>query len=111
MDDLRVPTPLDLGMRCYHSCLLCLRDTDVLRLRLMMSRPRSARGKKEVGMIGQAGWISSVINLVNTSAHTDPSYESLLKFVQSLALESLLCRLPSPAWECFSASLSSSGQV
>lgn len=30
------------------------------------SRPRSARGRKEVGMIGQASWISSVINLVNT---------------------------------------------
>ncbi|CAD6591425.1 MAG: hypothetical protein ASARMPREDX12_005163 [Alectoria sarmentosa] len=29
-------------------------------------RPRSARGRKEVGMIGQAGWISSIINLVNT---------------------------------------------
>ena len=31
------------------------------------SRPKSARGRKEVGMIGQASWISSVINLVNTS--------------------------------------------
>ena len=34
-------------------------------------RPRSARGRKEVGMIGQASWISSVINLVNTSRHTE----------------------------------------
>ena len=30
-------------------------------------RPRSTRGRKEVGMIGQASWTSSVINLVNTS--------------------------------------------
>lgn len=30
-------------------------------------RPRSSRGRKEVGIIGQASWISSVVNLVNTS--------------------------------------------
>ncbi|KAK0513446.1 hypothetical protein JMJ35_004432 [Cladonia borealis] len=30
------------------------------------SRPRSARGRKEVGVIGQASWLSSIINLVNT---------------------------------------------
>ncbi len=35
--------------------------------RLTANRQRSARGRKEVGMIGQASWISSVINLVNTS--------------------------------------------
>lgn len=29
-------------------------------------RPRTPRGRKEVGMIGQASWLSSVINLVNT---------------------------------------------
>ncbi|KAL8938278.1 MAG: hypothetical protein Q9211_003282 [Gyalolechia sp. 1 TL-2023] len=29
-------------------------------------RQRSARGRKEVGLVGQAGWLSSVINLVNT---------------------------------------------
>ncbi|MCJ1429224.1 hypothetical protein MMC29_007137, partial [Sticta canariensis] len=29
-------------------------------------RQRSNRGRKEVGMIGQASWISSVINLLNT---------------------------------------------
>jgi len=30
-------------------------------------RRRLSRGKKEIGIIGQASWISSVINLVNTS--------------------------------------------
>ncbi|KAM0804270.1 transmembrane amino acid transporter protein-domain-containing protein [Usnea florida] len=30
------------------------------------SRPRSVRGRKEMGVIGQASWISSVINLLNT---------------------------------------------
>ena len=30
-------------------------------------RHRSGRGRKEVGIIGQASWISSVINLLNTS--------------------------------------------
>ncbi|KAL8952059.1 MAG: hypothetical protein Q9222_002011 [Ikaeria aurantiellina] len=29
-------------------------------------RPRSARGRKEVGVVGQASWISSVVNLLNT---------------------------------------------
>ncbi|KAI4220796.1 MAG: hypothetical protein L6R36_007358 [Xanthoria steineri] len=29
-------------------------------------RQRSSRGRKEVGVIGQASWLSSVINLVNT---------------------------------------------
>ncbi|KAI4116258.1 MAG: hypothetical protein LQ338_007744 [Usnochroma carphineum] len=29
-------------------------------------RPRSSPGRKEVGMVGQASWLSSVINLVNT---------------------------------------------
>ncbi|KAL9022263.1 MAG: hypothetical protein Q9185_000505 [Variospora sp. 1 TL-2023] len=29
-------------------------------------RQRSARGRKDVGVIGQASWLSSVINLVNT---------------------------------------------
>ncbi|KAI4170549.1 MAG: hypothetical protein LQ343_004926 [Gyalolechia ehrenbergii] len=29
-------------------------------------RQRSSRGRKEVGIVGQAGWLSSVINLVNT---------------------------------------------
>lgn len=33
-------------------------------------RPRSARGRKEVGVIGQASWLSSIINLVNTSTDT-----------------------------------------
>ncbi|KAL9601604.1 MAG: hypothetical protein Q9219_002438 [cf. Caloplaca sp. 3 TL-2023] len=30
------------------------------------SRPRSSRGRKDVGVVGQASWLSSVINLVNT---------------------------------------------
>ncbi|KAL8838192.1 MAG: hypothetical protein Q9170_002235 [Blastenia crenularia] len=29
-------------------------------------RPRSSRGRKEVGVVGQASWLSSVINLLNT---------------------------------------------
>ncbi|KAI4144938.1 MAG: hypothetical protein L6R39_003974 [Caloplaca ligustica] len=29
-------------------------------------RSRPSRGRKEVGVVGQAGWLSSVINLVNT---------------------------------------------
>ncbi|KAI9873699.1 MAG: hypothetical protein M1830_010707 [Pleopsidium flavum] len=33
-------------------------------------RRRLSRGKKEMGIIGQASWISSVINLVNTSANS-----------------------------------------
>ena len=37
---------------------------------IMKDRPRSARGRKEVGVIGQASWISSIINLVNTSTHS-----------------------------------------
>ena len=35
--------------------------------KLIESRPRSVRGRKEMGVIGQASWISSVINLLNTS--------------------------------------------
>ncbi|MCJ1269669.1 hypothetical protein MMC22_009561 [Lobaria immixta] len=31
-----------------------------------MRRQRSSRGRKDVGMIGQASWISSVVNLLNT---------------------------------------------
>ncbi len=34
---------------------------------LMRRRRRQARGRKDVGYVGQAGWASSVINLVNTS--------------------------------------------
>ena len=34
---------------------------------LTSGRPRSAKGKKEVGVVGQASFASSVINLVNTS--------------------------------------------
>ena len=37
---------------------------------IMMDRPRSARGRKEIGVIGQASWLSSIINLVNTSTHS-----------------------------------------
>ena len=36
---------------------------------IIKDRPRSARGRKEVGVIGQASWLSSIINLVNTSMH------------------------------------------
>ena len=32
-----------------------------------LTHRRSHRGKKDVGFVGQASWISSVINLVNTS--------------------------------------------
>lgn len=38
-----------------------------MNVTLTNRRPRSARGRKEVGMIGQASFISSVVNLVNTS--------------------------------------------
>lgn len=31
------------------------------------SSQRLSRGRKEVGVVGQASWLSSVINLVNTS--------------------------------------------
>ena len=34
---------------------------------LMSIRRRNSRGRKEVGIIGQASWLSSVVNLVNTS--------------------------------------------
>ena len=40
----------------------CIIDDQLTR-----GRPRSSRGRKEVGIIGQASWISSVVNLVNTS--------------------------------------------
>ncbi|KAL9634629.1 MAG: hypothetical protein Q9164_003975 [Protoblastenia rupestris] len=38
----------------------------VATIMLTSARPRSARGRKDVGVIGQASWASSVINLVNT---------------------------------------------
>lgn len=41
---------------------------------LTVDRPRSTRGRKEVGMIGQATWTSSVINLVNTSMRKQKIY-------------------------------------
>ena len=34
---------------------------------LIWYRRRSSRGRKDAGIVGQASWISSVINLVNTS--------------------------------------------
>lgn len=42
--------------------------------RLTGGRPRSSRGRKEVGIIGQASWISSVINLANTSMRWQRMY-------------------------------------
>lgn len=32
-----------------------------------LPRHRSSRGRKEMGLVGQASWISSVVNLLNTS--------------------------------------------
>lgn len=42
--------------------------------KLTGGRPRSSRGRKEVGIIGQASWISSVVNLVNTSMRWQKMY-------------------------------------
>ena len=39
----------------------------VMRADTSLARPRSSRGRKEVGVVGHASWISSVINLLNTS--------------------------------------------
>lgn len=33
---------------------------------LMSGSSRSSRGRKDIGIVGQASWLSSVINLVNT---------------------------------------------
>ena len=60
---------------------LCVAGPD----KLIGCRPRSARGRKEVGMIGQASWTSSIINLVNTSMRRPK-----LDGVQSLTLVQLL---------------------
>ena len=61
-------------------------------VKLTGSRPRSTRGRKEVGMIGQASWISSVINLVNTSMRRQKTYgEPRLTFAQSLVPVSSPC--------------------
>ncbi len=48
------------------------------KLLLICCRRRSSRGRKEVGIIGQASWISSVINLVNTSMR--PDLETLVAY-------------------------------
>lgn len=67
---------------------LCVASTD----KLTGLRPRSARGRKEVGMIGQASWISSIINLVNTSkrrAKVDGA--QILTLVQSSVPAFSLC--------------------
>ena len=61
-------------------------------VKLTGSRPRSTRGRKEVGMIGQASWISSVINLVNTSMRRQKTYGGpQLTLAQSLVPVSSPC--------------------
>ena len=62
MDVHLAPTPPNEGHGMHGMSLLWLWAVLILR-----DRPRSARGKKEVGVIGQASWLSSIINLVNTS--------------------------------------------
>lgn len=57
-------SPARLGWNCW----LCVRSRTLL---LTGCRRRSSRGRKEVGIIGQASWISSIINLVNTSMRCD----------------------------------------
>lgn len=54
-------------------------------------RPRSSRGRKEVGIIGQASWSSSVINLVNTSMRWQEMYG-----LQELTITQLLVPVVSP---------------
>ena len=56
---------------------------------MIHDRPRSARGRKEVGVIGQASWLSSIINLVNTSTDAK-SWKGIprLTYKQSLELVS-----------------------
>jgi len=77
MDDQLVPILLDLGMWKVESLnfLGCFEGT--LGSGLTFRRLRSSRGKKEVGVIGQASWISSVINLVNTSMSISPFPENV----------------------------------
>lgn len=56
-------TPI-LPMIHYYSRVLIL---------FSLRRQRFSRGRKDVGFIGQASWISSVINLLNTSILPKPS--------------------------------------
>lgn len=52
---------------------------------LICYRIRNGRGRKEVGIIGQASWLSSVINIVNTSK------EIALHIHEGLASELMWC--------------------
>jgi len=45
----------------------------------VLSPIRTRRGKKEVGVVGQASWISSVVNLVNTSTSAQPTTQRMVR--------------------------------
>ena len=46
---------------------------------MLTARSRSGVRGKDAGIVGQAGWASSVVNLVNTSAPSPPSSPHLLR--------------------------------
>lgn len=59
---------------------------------------RRGRGKKDVGHQGQASWISSVINLANTSTNQTPGQDSYIDREQSSVLAFSPCPPPFPNW-------------
>ena len=79
------PVPLKTGLKCIDN--LC--------------RPRSARSRKEVGVVGQASFASSVINLVNTSESRaqQQNQGTIHAHKEQLSvLVSSQCLSPCPAW-------------
>jgi hypothetical protein len=42
----------------------------------VLTLTRTRKGRKEVGFVGQASWVSSVVNLVNTSTSPRPTAQT-----------------------------------